>query len=68
MKSFQFTCCVRIDAPDTPWHGELMPVEGLVTPPVKAENVKEAILSPEVRQYCEENRCTVYEIVRSWAG
>ncbi|CAH1205616.1 hypothetical protein PAECIP111893_02380 [Paenibacillus plantiphilus] len=68
MKTYQFTCAVRLQAPDTPWDGELMPIEGLVTPPIKADTPSEAMRSQEVSDYCTEHKCTVYEMVRSWSG
>lgn len=68
MRTFQFTCAVRIEAPETPYDGELMPIEGLVTPLVRTDTVTEAMLCLETTAFCEMNKCVVYERVRSWAG
>lgn len=43
MKTYQFTCAVRVTAPDTPWDGELYVIPGLLTPPIKAETRGEAM-------------------------
>jgi hypothetical protein len=56
--TYQFTCAVRIIET-----GELMPIAGLVTPPVKCDTPTEAIRHPETVAYCNENKCVVYEIV-----
>lgn len=43
MNTYQFTCAVRLDAPDTEWDGELYAIPGLLTPPVKADSRGEAM-------------------------
>lgn len=63
MKTYQFTCAVRIEET-----GELMPIYGMETPRVKTDTPSEAMLHPDVKSYCETNKCVVYEMVRSWSG
>lgn len=43
VKTYQFTCAIRIDAPDTPWDGDLYVIPGLLTPPVKSDSRGEAM-------------------------
>lgn len=64
MKSYQFTCCVRIEAPGLPEDGELMPLYNMLTPIVKADGMAEALRNQSLIDFCSENKCTVYEVVR----
>jgi hypothetical protein len=59
MKTYQFTCCVRIEET-----GDLMPIYGLVTPPVTAATPTEAMNHPGVIRFCNENNCRIYEMIR----
>lgn len=59
MKSYQFTCAVRIEET-----GELMPIYGLMTPLVETETPTAAIQHPSTVNYCADNKCTVYEVMR----
>lgn len=38
-------------------------IQGLITPPVEAASFWEALKTDEVKNFCEENKCTVYGIV-----
>lgn len=58
MQTYQFSCAVRIVET-----GELMPIFGLVTPPVTANTPTEAMLHEDTVNYCTENRCSVYRVV-----
>ena len=58
MKTYQFSVCVRIET------GELVKVNGLITPPVTAETKTMAIYHKDTRDYCEKYKVTVYEVVR----
>ncbi|PZD95234.1 hypothetical protein DNH61_11785 [Paenibacillus sambharensis] len=68
MKTYQFTVATRIDAPGTEWHNTLYVIPDMLTPRVKTDGPAEAMLSDEVVNFCELNKCTVYEQVRSWGG
>lgn len=59
MNIYQFTCAVRVVET-----GELVSINGLITPPVKADTPTEAIRHPDTSNYCADNKCTVYEVVR----
>lgn len=58
MKTYQFSVCVRIDT------GELVKINGLVTPPVQAETKTKAIYHEDTAAYCEKYKVAVYEVVR----
>jgi hypothetical protein len=53
--TFQFTCAVRIEET-----GELMEIDGLLTPPVITETITEAINHPTTTEYCIANKCCVF--------
>ena len=59
MKTFRFSCAVRIEET-----GELMPIEGLITPAVTCETPTQAIQHPDTAKYCEDNKCVVYRVVK----
>jgi hypothetical protein len=59
IKTYQFSCAVRIVET-----GELMPIEGLITPPVTTETPTAAIMHPDTVAYCEANKCSVYRMVK----
>lgn len=59
MRTFRFSCAVRIEET-----GELMPISGLMTPPVTVNTPTEAIHHPDTVKYCQDNKCTVYEVIR----
>jgi hypothetical protein len=62
MKSFQFSCCERIDSPDNPdTHGEIVVFEGLFTPITYAENRGEALA--KLHDWFIESKCRPYQEV-----
>jgi len=66
MKTYRFSCAVRIEAPGTPWDGHLYPVPGLITPAVTANTPTEAIQHPDTVAFCDfhVNKVVVYRMVR----
>jgi hypothetical protein len=62
MQSFQYTCCERYSCHDIPdYHGELIIIEGLKTPIVKAENHTEALKL--LHDWLIEHKCRPYREV-----
>jgi|GEM_PF-6384508 len=59
MKTYQFTCCVRIEET-----GDLMPIYGLVTPPVTANTPTEAMYHPDTIDFLTQHKCRVFELIR----
>jgi hypothetical protein len=58
MHTYQFSCAVRIVET-----GELMPIFGLVTPPVTANTPTEAMRHPDITSFCDTYKCNVYRVV-----
>lgn len=59
MKTYQWTCCERVAAPDQPdYNGEIIVIEGLVTPPTSAETRGEALAA--LREWFIANKCRPY--------
>jgi hypothetical protein len=54
MKQFQFTCCERVN-------GEIVVIEGLLTPPTLAENRGEAL--NKLHDWFIENKVRPYQEV-----
>ncbi|MDF2653059.1 MAG: hypothetical protein K0Q73_8864, partial [Paenibacillus sp.] len=44
--------------------GELMPIAGLITPPVTANTPTEAMAHEDTINYCTLNKCCVYRVVK----
>jgi hypothetical protein len=59
MKTFRFSCCERIDSPDNPdYHGQLVVIEGLITPYTSVETKTEAMV--KLHDWFIEHKCRPY--------
>lgn len=58
MKTYTFTCARRNES------GVLGEIPNLITPPVTCSTPTEAIHHADVKQFCTDNNCVVYRVVK----
>lgn len=59
MKSYRWTCCERIDFPEnTDYHGEIVVIEGLITPSIEANGRGEALA--KLSEWFIQHKCRPY--------
>jgi hypothetical protein len=62
MQTFRFSCCERIDYPDNPdYHGEIVVIAGLITPPTSASGRGEALAL--LHDWFIANKCRPFQEV-----